>query len=287
MEAIAPYLMTAVRAALRAGQEIMAIYTHPETDWEVERKADNSPLTLADRRAHAAITAALETTPWPILSEEGAHAPYEERAAWPALWIVDPLDGTKEFLKRNGEFTVNIALVRDGAPVAGVLYVPAQDVLYAGCTAALAGRPRALALRLRAATARQPDTLEALAAASEDLTQLRRAPGRPGRVVASRSHMDAATQAWVERYRAAQSGDVELCSAGSSLKFCLLATHEADAYPRLAPTMEWDTAAGDAILRAAGGAVLRMEADGTAARPLVYNKPDLHNPYFLAAAPAD
>ena len=126
-----------------------------------------------------------------------------------------------------------------------------------------------------------------LAAAAEDLTQLRRAPGRPGRVVASRSHMDAATQAWVERYRAAQSGDVELCSAGSSLKFCLLATHEADAYPRLAPTMEWDTAAGDAILRAAGGAVLRMEADGTAARPLVYNKPDLHNPYFLAAAPAD
>ena len=287
MEAIAPHLMTAVRAALRAGQEIMTVYTHPETDWEVERKADNSPLTVADRRALAAIAAALEATPWPVLSEEGAHAAYEERAAWPALWIVDPLDGTKEFLKRNGEFTVNIALVRAGAPVAGVLYVPARDVLYAGCTADAAGAGRALALRLAGDAARRAGSLEALAAAADDLTRLRREPGRPGRVVASRSHMDAATQDWVARYRAAQSAGVELCSAGSSLKFCLLATREADVYPRLAPTMEWDTAAGDAILRAAGGTTLRMEADGTATGPLVDNKPDLQNPFFLAAAPAD
>lgn len=286
MESVASQLMTAARAAVRAGAEIMNIYLHPETDWEVERKADNSPLTLADRRAHAAIAAALEATPWPLLSEEGAHADYAARRKWDTLWVVDPLDGTKEFLKRNGEFTVNIALVQDGRPVAGIIYVPVRDVLYAGAAAGWGLADRALALRLEHAAERLPEALDALAGTAEDLTR-RRAERRPLRVVASRSHLSEETQAWIARKQAERGEVLERCSAGSSLKFCLLAERAADYYPRLAPTMEWDTAAGDAILRAAGGTVVRMDGSGATGQPLTYNKPDLLNPYFLATAPAD
>lgn len=283
MKPKAQQLMTAVRAALRAGEEIMAIYTHPETDWEVERKADNSPLTLADRRAHAAIASLLEGTPWPLLSEEGAHAPYADREGWDTLWVVDPLDGTKEFLKRNGEFTVNIALVHAGVPVAGVIYVPVRDVLYVGAAAGWAAEDRSLALRLENAATLCPGSPDELSAKAEDLTRRRRKE-RPYRVVASRSHLNAETQAWIDRKQEELGQAVELCSAGSSLKLCLLAEREADAYPRLAPTMEWDTAAGDAILRAAGGRTLRMDGAEPAGQPLAYNKPDLHNPFFLAEA---
>ena len=119
-----------INTALRAGRAIMQIYTHPDLDWQVERKADNSPLTLADRESHRVIAEALESSPYPLLSEEGAHLPYDERKDWRTLWIVDPLDGTKEFLKRNDEFTVNIALVIDGEPVLGVIYVPAKIRLF-------------------------------------------------------------------------------------------------------------------------------------------------------------
>ncbi|MGN1244458.1 MAG: 3'(2'),5'-bisphosphate nucleotidase CysQ, partial [Alloprevotella sp.] len=120
-----------IQTALEAGRAIMQVYENPENDWQVERKADNSPLTLADRRSHAVIAAALAQTPYPVLSEEGEHRPYAEREAWHTLWVVDPLDGTKEFLKRNGEFTVNIALVRHGVPVMGVIYAPVLGRLYA------------------------------------------------------------------------------------------------------------------------------------------------------------
>lgn len=169
-------LQTIIDAAIRAGQAIMSIYTHPDTDWEVERKADNSPLTLADRKSHAVIAEALKHTPYPVLSEEGEHLPYEVRQQWETLWVVDPLDGTKEFLKRNDEFTVNIALVTKGEPVMGVIYVPATRRLYWG----EAGKG--------AFTAEvDADTLQPQQA--QQLPLPGATQNRPFRVVASRSHL--------------------------------------------------------------------------------------------------
>lgn len=264
-EALTPLLDLALRAAVRAGEAIMNIYDSPETDWQVERKADNSPLTLADRRAHTVIADALGDTPFPLLSEEGAHADYGVRRQWTTLWIVDPLDGTKEFLKRNGEFTVNIALVHEGRPVLGVVYVPAAGTLYWG-TAPANAAGQAFKAVADTATGTPRDAVRL------PLPQ----GGRPFTVVASRSHLSAETEAFVGEMRR-QHGEVELRSAGSSLKICLVAEGAADVYPRLAPTMEWDTAAGHAVVRAAGGD-LRDAADGQAVR---YNKEDLHNPYFV------
>ncbi len=256
------HLPLAIRTAVAAGQAIMEIYDSPDSDWQVERKADTSPLTLADRRAHAVIAEALMTTPWPLLSEEGAHENYEVRREWQTLWIADPLDGTKEFLKRNGEFTVNIALVHKGVPVLGVIYVPVARRIYWGSEAGA----------FRAAVSEDgtvsPD-VEALPLSTlpED---------RPFTVVASRSHLSAETEAFVEACRR-EHGEVILRSAGSSLKICLVAEGVADVYPRLAPTMEWDTAAGHAIALAAG----REVVDAETGCPVVYNKADLLNPFFF------
>ena len=239
------FLKIATDAALEAGREIMRIYDDPSQDFGIERKADNSPLTLADKAAHNCIVRHLEPTGIPILSEEGAHLPYEERKAWKRLWVVDPLDGTKEFIKKNGEFTVNIALVEDGSPVLGVIYVPVKDVLYSG----VVGRPCSLPL------APKHDAFV---------------------IVASRSHLTPETEEYIEQMRR-EHGEVQLISSGSSLKICLVAEGTADVYPRFAPTMEWDTAAGDAIARAAG----RKVVDARTGQPLTYNKPDLHNPWFI------
>lgn len=258
-----------IQAALRAGQAIMEIYTHPDTDWEVERKADNSPLTLADRRSHAVIAEALSATPYPLLSEEGVHLTYDERKDWHTLWIVDPLDGTKEFLKRNDEFTVNIALVEDGVPTLGVIYVPAKHTLYWGVKGEGAFRADVDANTLQCSEAvsiPQPGAVE----------------GRPFRVVASRSHLSPETQQLIDGLRTAHP-DLDTVSAGSSLKLCLVAEGKADIYPRLAPTMEWDTAAGHAIALAAGCTV----TDAATGQPLRYNKPDLHNPFFIVAPAAE
>lgn len=249
------------QAAIEAGQAIMEIYNDPAADWQVERKADNSPLTLADRRAHGVIARVLGQTPYPLLSEEGAHAPYGERRLWHTLWVVDPLDGTKEFIKRNGEFTVNIALVHEGTPVMGVVYAPAQGLLYWGSAG---GAFRATV---------EPD---GTCGEAQRLPLAGAGEGRPYTVVASRSHLSPETEAFIARCRE-QYGEVELHPAGSSLKICLVAEGTADAYPRLAPTMEWDTAAGDAVARAAG----RRVADAAGGTPLAYNKPDLHNPHFV------
>lgn len=259
-------LRIATDAAISAGEAIMEVYTSPTANWEVERKADNSPLTLADRRSHAVIAPALEATGIPVLSEEGAHLPFEARKEWRRLWVVDPLDGTKEFIKRNGEFTVNIALVEDGVPVLGVIYVPVTRDLYVGSPAGAFknGQP----IHAGAAT--------------------------PFTAVASRSHLSAETQEYIDSLRA-EHPDLTMVSAGSSLKLCLVAEGKADVYPRFAPTMEWDTAAGHAICRAAGCEVYRIDAAGTDGdnglrnqlqntallSPLVYNKPDLHNPWFI------
>ena len=244
----------------------MRIYDDPSQDFGIERKADNSPLTLADKAAHSCIVRHLEPTGIPILSEEGAHLPYEQRKQWRRLWIVDPLDGTKEFIKKNGEFTVNIALVEDGKPVLGVIYVPATGVVYAGVVddppapfrGSFCGRGHSA----------QFNNYEKL--------PLGREGGGLFTIVASRSHLTPETEEYIEKMRK-EHGEVRLVSSGSSLKICLVAEGSADVYPRFAPTMEWDTAAGDAIARAAGRSVL----DATTGQPLTYNKPDLHNPWFI------
>ena len=263
-------LDAAIGAAIEAGEAIMQVYTSPETDWGVERKADNSPLTLADKKAHAAIESRLASLGIPMLSEEGAHAAYETRRCWTQLWVVDPLDGTKEFLKRNGEFTVNIALVCEGVPMMGVIFVPVSRTLYWGvCREDGSGE----ACKVAEVPAGAYSYAEVAG-----LAHLLPFPTdeRPYTAVASRSHLSPETQEFIDELRA-EHPDLELRSAGSSLKICLVAEGSADVYPRFAPTMEWDTAAGHAIVRAAGGEVWQAEADA----PLRYNKSDLLNPWFI------
>ena len=255
----------AIAAALEAGREIMRIYDDPSQDFGIERKADNSPLTLADKAAHNCIVRHLEPTGIPILSEEGAHLPYEERKLWRRLWIVDPLDGTKEFIKKNGEFTVNIALVEDGKPVLGVIYVPATGVLYAGIVSPV---PSQGGEDGKGAWKEKQGVREMINGKSSN--------GSCFTIVASRSHLTTETEEYIEQMRR-EHGEVQLISSGSSLKICLVAEGAANVYPRFAPTMEWDTAAGDAIARAAGKKVV----DAHTGLPLSYNKPDLHNPWFI------
>ena len=253
-----------IEAAVRAGRAVMEVYDSPETDWQVERKADNSPLTLADRRSHEVIAAALAGTPWPVLSEEGAKQPFAERKDWEKLWVVDPLDGTKEFIKRNGEFTVNIALVENGSPVLGVIYVPVTRRLYWGAKGL-----GAFTAEVDAVTW-QPAGVRTMPQPAQE--------GRTFRVVASRSHLSPETESFIATLRE-KHGEVETVSAGSSLKICLVADGEADVYPRHAPTMEWDTAAGHAIAVAAGCSF----TDAVTGAPLIYNKEDLHNPWFIVS----
>lgn len=251
----------AVRAALQAGCTIMDVYSMPTEAWQVELKADESPLTLADRRAHAVIAGMLADTRLPILSEEGAKADFDTRKAWTRFWLVDPLDGTKEFLKRNGEFTVNIALVENCTPVMGVIYVPVADILYIGT-------PDDGALRID----------HPLSDEEKSETRLPQTADRPFTVAASRSHLSPETAQCIDSLR--EKHPTLVCiSAGSSLKLCRVAEGSADVYPRFSPTMEWDTAAGDAIVRAAGGKVIHA----VTGEPLSYNKRDLHNPWFVAS----
>lgn len=256
-------LRMAIHAAIAAGAEIMNVYNHPETNWEVEYKADNSPLTIADRRAHEAIVSVLAACEIPILSEEGAHAPYDSRKDWERMWVVDPLDGTKEFVKRNGEFTVNIALVENGTPTLSALYVPCTALLYYGKVGAGAWRVK---IGADGNFAEEPQALPIPELSKSAVCT----------VVMSRSHNSPETLAYVEKLRE-RYGTVEAIQAGSSLKICRVAEGAALEYPRFGPTMEWDTAAGDAIVRASGGKMVHAETG----LPLVYNKEDLHNPWFI------
>lgn len=244
-------LPIAIKAAEAACEEILTVY-HSD-DFQAELKGDQSPLTLADKRAHACIERYLSATGIPVLSEEGKSIPYDERKQWDYLWMVDPLDGTKEFLKRNGEFTVNIALIHNGKPIAGVVAVPVTgEVFYAakgtGAFLKVDGNTQPLAQR------------GAINLTSSGL-----------RVVASRSHMSEETAAFINSLQ-----NPTLVSAGSSLKFMLLANNKADVYPRFAPTMEWDTAAAHAIVNEIGLRVFRQDSQ----EELNYNKQDLLNPYF-------
>lgn len=254
----------AIRAAMIGGNEIMGVYN--AEDREVEQKADDSPLTIADKRAHDAIGEALKGRDIPVLSEEGKDIPYEEREQWSTFWLVDPLDGTKEFIKRNGEFTVNIALIEEGRPVAGVIHVPDQDLLYFGY-----GQKAYKVFNASSLREKPIDAWE------EEGVALPLSNGRGSfTVVASRSHLNEETEAYIESLKETQ-GELAFTSIGSSLKICLVAEGKADIYPRFAPTMEWDTAAGHAIVRGAGKDVIERDTGET----LCYNKKELQNPCFI------
>lgn len=267
-------LETALRAALAAGAAALEVYHSPGA--EVSYKEDRSPLTLADRRAHAILESALRPTGLPVLSEEGREIPWAERRRWRRLWIVDPLDGTKEFIGRRGEFTVNVALVEEGRPRLGVVFLPVPDRLYFGLEGQGAFRIDAAAgLAARLA---EPAALTPLGPPARRLP-LPRERGPTLVIVGSRSHATPELEAFVEQRRR-ELGDVDFVPAGSALKYCLVAEGSADLYPRLGPTMEWDTAAGQAVVEAAGGLVVRHDTG----EPLAYNKEDLRNPWHLAGS---
>jgi 3'(2'), 5'-bisphosphate nucleotidase len=260
-------LQTAINAAISGGKEILEVYGH---DFNVEFKADKSPLTMADRRAHDAIYSGLIATGLPVLSEEGKNVPYEIRKDWKKFWMVDPLDGTKEFIKRNGEFTVNIALIIDNRAVMGVILVPVSGILYFASHAAGA-------FKIALDNNKRMD-LGILMANAESLPS-QKAPDTLT-VVCSRSHLSPETADFIEHLRKT-APELDFVSIGSSLKLCLVAEGKAHVYPRFGPTMEWDTAAGQAILEIAGGKMLQANTD----EPVCYNKPDLLNPWFIARQP--
>lgn len=261
------WIRVALAASLEAGRAILDIYE--SDDMGVEYKEDQSPLTRADRAAHNVLMRHLEPTGIPVLSEEGKHLPYSERQEWRELWIVDPVDGTKEFIKRNGEFTVNVALVRDGRVAGGVVLAPVLGHAYVG----VVGEG---AWRLEVDLTQVPSVDEAWSARAA--LPFDAPAARPFTVVASRSHMSPETEAYVEEARS-RHGEVDLISKGSSLKLCMVAEGTADAYPRFAPTMEWDTAAGQAVCEAAGCVVL----DQTTNAPMRYNREELLNAWFLVS----
>ncbi|WP_447830896.1 3'(2'),5'-bisphosphate nucleotidase CysQ [Aeromonas salmonicida] len=244
--------------ARAAGDIIMAIYSQPFT---VEYKGDESPLTAADKGAHEVIVQALAglTPDIPVLSEESGPEVMGLRHGWSRYWLVDPLDGTKEFVSRNGEFTVNIALIEDGKPLWGLVYAPVLDRLWYGGKGMGAWR---------VADGKR-----------EAIQTLPHQEGSSWRVVGSRNHLSRETLDYLARFGDIERGEIELVSMGSSLKFCIIAEGGAELYPRLAPTCEWDTAAAQAVLEGAGGSVTRL--DGS---PLAYNKPDILNPWFVARA---
>ena len=256
-------LHLAIRAAIDAGEEILKIYA---TDFNVEYKGDASPLTIADEKANEVINDYLKKTDIPIISEENKQISYDERRKWSRCWIVDPLDGTKEFVKRNGEFTVNIALVDKGNPFLGVIYVPVTKTLYFtsedGSTS------------FKAELDNTDAAVESIVSKASEIAPLA-GLSEPVKIVGSRSHLNDDTRAFVANIEKDKS--VEIVSRGSSLKFCLVAEGLAHLYPRYAPTMEWDTAAGQAICKAVGVEVIDITTD----KPLQYNKENLLNNYFL------
>ena len=241
----------AKEASIEAGKAILEVYN--SNDFNVELKGDASPLTRADKKAHDVIVTFLSKTGLPILSEEGRDIPFEERKNWDHFWMVDPLDGTKEFIKRNGEFTVNIALIKDNRSIAGVVYVPVTEKLY-------------WAINGQGSFLQEQKTVTQLKSNSISLSQ------SGLKVVASRSHLNEDTQEFLDSLI-----EPEIVSMGSSLKLLAIAEGEADVYPRFAPTMEWDTAAADAIVQESGAKVLHKDQK----EQMAYNKENLLNPHFI------
>ncbi|MCH9693340.1 MAG: 3'(2'),5'-bisphosphate nucleotidase CysQ [Gammaproteobacteria bacterium] len=246
-----------VALAEAAGQAILEVYS---TDFEVQSKADESPLTQADLASHNCIIAGLKalTPELPIISEEDGLPDFDIRGKWEKYWLIDPLDGTKEFVNRNGEFTVNIALIENHRPVFGVVHVPVQDKTYVGCEGHGAdvryagGAPQNINVTARS--------------------------GKPVRVVGSRSHRGASLDAYLDKL-----DDYDMIPMGSSLKFCVIAEGGADLYPRLGLTSEWDTAAAQAVVEQAGGQVVTLDG-----KPMKYNaKEDILNPHFFVIGAKD
>jgi 3'(2'), 5'-bisphosphate nucleotidase len=260
-------LHKAIIAAIEGGERILEIYRE---DFSIAYKADHSPLTLADQKAHEAISSVLKATGLPVLSEEGKNIPFEVRKDWRRFWLVDPLDGTKEFIKRNGEFTVNIALIEDGNPVLGVILVPVSGLLY---FASLSGGAFKIPI-----TRNNARDLRTIIANAESMPLENNPPALT--VVCSRSHLSPETAEYIDKLRRSEPG-LDFISIGSSLKLCMVAEGKAQIYPRFGPTMEWDTAAGHAILTASGGKVLQVGSQ----YPVIYNKPQLLNPWFIASRP--
>jgi 3'(2'), 5'-bisphosphate nucleotidase len=245
-----------VSIAADAGDEILKVYA---TNFDVQAKQDESPLTQADLASHRHIVAGLSslTPDIPIISEEEGLPAFPERAQWQRYWLIDPLDGTKEFVNRNGEFTVNVALIENHRPVLGIVHVPVAGKTYVGCAG--------LGAQLRAA-----DKLTPIRVADKS--------SAPVRVVGSRSHRGASLDGFLARL-----GDTDMVPMGSSLKFCVVAEGKADIYPRLGPTSEWDTAAAQAVVEQAGGQVLELDGN-----PLSYNrKEEILNPHFMVIGPGD
>ena len=258
---VSPQLMNElVQISLDAGTKIMEIYNG---DIDVRTKDDASPVTDADEAAEKIILAGLSkaASEIPVVAEESVAAGNIPDISGGVFFLVDPLDGTKEFISRNGEFTVNIALVDNGAPIAGVVYAPAIGKLYSGSSSG----------------AYCQDIENGVASGDRQAISIRNAPKEGLTVVASRSHRSPETDEFISQYNVA-----ELRSAGSSLKLCLVASGEADFYPRLGRTMEWDIAAGDAVLRAAGGTTTLLDGE-----PFTYAKPEFENPYFVAKGQID
>jgi len=248
-------IQSVIKIAEEAGQIILDIY-HNATDLEIQSKADDSPLTKADQAANDHICAGLQAlnTVYPIISEENKQLPYADRKDFDYFWLVDPLDGTKEFIKKNGEFTVNIALIHKNTVVAGVVYAPVLEEMY-------------WAVQGEGAFIEQNGESKKLACSAFSMND------EGLRVVCSRSHLNEETQAYIDALH-----DPSKVSKGSSLKFLILAKGDAELYPRIAPTMEWDTAAAQIVLEEAGGKVYQYGDQ----LPLTYNKENLLNPFFIA-----
>ncbi len=288
-------LLKALFTAKRAGEVILEVYN---SDFAVEHKDDDSPLTLADKRSHDIIENALKhpmainndkhaknNLSFPLLSEEGKEIPYNERKGWEYFWLVDPLDGTKEFVKRNGEFTVNIALIHRDRPVLGCIYIPVQDTFY------YAAANLGTYMLVNSKIVTDDLTMDKLLSTSKKLplsvhskksilhdNQSTTKENTSLTIVGSRSHATKELSEFVDKIKL-KYGEVEFISAGSSLKFCLVAEGKADLYPRFGPTMEWDTAAGQALVEQAGGKVIDIQTKES----LRYNKNNLLNPFFIVS----
>ena len=261
-------IFLAVNSAKEAGLEIMNVYR--TDDFKVQLKKDESPLTIADKKSNDIICKKLKLTNIPILSEEGTEIKYTDRKKWQYFWLIDPLDGTKEFIKKNDEFTVNIALINANKTIAGVVYVPVKDEMFFGIV-------NESAYKSNNFSKSNYTSYHNLCNNAEKLPLNKNKDKDKIVVVGSRSHMNEETKSYIHSLTKSYS-QIEIISKGSSLKICVLAESTADLYPRMAPTMEWDTAAAHAILKAAGGNIFNIENY----KELKYNKENLLNPYFLA-----
>jgi 3'(2'), 5'-bisphosphate nucleotidase len=263
---VLPEHFMAIKAAIEAGLEIMRIYEGG--NFQIESKEDNSPITLADKSANTIINEFLKPTDIPIISEENIETDFSERKLWDSCWIVDPLDGTKEFINKNGEFTVNIALVKNNKPVFGVIYIPVSKELYFGNV--VEGRSFKMIIYNK--------TLEEdLFKYAEEIFPV--SDQRTIRIAGSRSHVNEESLEFIEGIRKKYSQEVKVIPKGSSLKFCLIADGTLNIYPRIGTTMEWDTAAGHAICKAVGIRVFDVQTS----RELVYNKQNLKNNSFVVS----